>query len=549
MKSFSLSTLLIVVLCLSVFTHIGGKESEKTPIIAGKKIAVAQTTSGKVRGYIHEGTHIYKGIPYAKAERFMPPEKPDPWEGIRSSMAWGPTCPMMTPPTVRSDEVEFIFQHDWGYFGEDCQRLNIWTPEINDGNKRPVMVWIHGGGYAYGSSQELPSYDGESLSKKGDIVFVSVNHRLNVLGFTDLSAFGEKYKSSVNVGIIDLVAALQWVKENIANFGGNPDNVTIFGQSGGGGKVGTLMNAPSAKGLFHRAVIQSGANPKFQKQEITRRIGKTIVAELGLEPSQVDSIQKVPYDDLAAAAQRAMKKVREQLIAEGKPPKGYGYGLSPTLDGEFLPYEPTDPRALALSEDVPLMIGSTKNEFIASLWGNPPLKDAPRDTIVKFIKKKYDDKADAYMAAVKKAFPNDTSPTDLIDVDIMFRRGTVIHANMKSANTNAPVFMYMFTWQSPVFDGAYKAIHCMELPFVFNNIALCEEMTGGGESAYLLADKVSNVWINFARKGDPNHDGLPNWPAYSEENGAAMFFDNECTVRYHHDKELLKVTEDGSSLW
>jgi para-nitrobenzyl esterase len=445
--------------------------------------------------------------------------------------------------------VEFIYQHDWGYFGEDCLRLNIWTPAINDNKKRPVMVWIHGGGYTFGSSQELPSYDGENISKKGDIVYVSVNHRLNVLGFTDLSSFGEKYKLSVNVGMIDLVAALEWIRDNITNFGGDPENVTIFGQSGGGGKVSTLMSAPSAKGLFHRAVVQSGANPRFQKQDVTKRIGEALVEELDLKSSEIDSIQKIPYTTLVASYQTALKKVRDELTKEGNPPKGYGFGLSPTQDGEFLPYDFKDPRSLAISEDVPLMIGSTKNEFIASLWGNPPLKYAPADSIMRFIKKKYKDKADAYISAVKKAFPEDTDPTDLIDVDLLFRRGTVKHANLKSAHSKAPVFMYMFTWQSPVFDGSYKAIHCMELPFVFNNIHLCEEMTGGRKEAYKLAEKMSLAWINFARYGDPNHDDLPKWEPYTEENGNTMFFDNTCSIRHNHDKDLLELTEDGSTLW
>ena len=518
------------------------KDSGKPPMIAGADIAIAQTEYGKVRGYIHNGTFVYKGIPYAKAERFMPPVKPDAWEGIRSSLFWGPVCPMMTSHSMELDEGEFLFQHDWGYPSEDCLRLNIWTPGINDEKKRPIMVWIHGGGYAYGSSQELPCYDGESLSKKGNIVLVSVNHRLNVLGFLDLSAYGEKYKFSANAGMMDLVAALEWIRDNIANFGGDPNNVTIFGQSGGGGKVATLLSAPSAKGLFHKAIIESGWNPEYQRQEISRRIGRAVVQELGLQPSQINSIQKMPYAELAAATQRALKKIREQLTAEGNEPKGYSFGLIPTLDGNFLPYEQSDPRALSLSKDVPLIIGTTKNEFITSAWVAPRMRNAPLDSVKSFIQKKYGDKADAYIEAVKQAFPKDTRPTDLIDVDIMFRRSAVNYANLKTSNSNAPVFMYLFTWQSPVFDGDYKAIHCMELPFVFNNIGLWEEITGGGEDAYALADKMSQAWINFACYGDPNHRGLPEWQPYTKENGATMFFDNECVVGHHHDKVLLKVT-------
>ncbi len=543
---------LIIVFIIMVFPLTAGEqnyESTKSPFITGKDIAIADTESGKVRGYIHEGTYIYKGIPYGKSERFLPPERPEPWEGIRSSTYWGPTCPMMNPPKLGSDEVDFIFQHDWGISSEDCLRLNIWTPSIGDDKNRPVMVWIHGGGYSYGSSQELPMYDGESLSKTGDVVYVSVNHRLNILGFTDLSDFGDKYKSSVNVGMIDLVSALEWIRDNISNFGGDPNNVTIFGQSGGGGKVSTLMNAPSAKGLFHKAVVQSGANPKFQDQNITKRIGQALVDDLGLKNSEIDSIQKIPYEVLVTSYKNAIEKVREELNAEGNPPNGFKFGPSPTLDGVFLPYEFTDKRALAISNDVPLMIGSVKNEFIASLWGNPPMRNASSEKIDEYINNRYGDKAKEYLKTVKIAYPNDKKPTDLIDVDLMFRRGTVKHADLKSANSTAPVYMYMFTWQSPVFNGDYKAIHCMELPFVFNNIHLCKEMTGGNEKAYILADRVSKAWLNFAKYGNPNHDGLPKWKPYNEKNGITMFFDDNCQIRKNHDRDLLKVTDDESNLW
>jgi len=541
--------LFFVIVFFLVSANCHKKDSGEDPMIAGANIAIVQTEYGKVRGYIHNGTFVYKGIPYAKAERFMPPAKPDAWEGIRSSLFWGPTCPMMASHNMEPDEGKFLFQHDWGYPSEDCLRLNIWTPGINDDKKRPVMVWIHGGGYSYGSSQELPCYDGENLSRKGDIVFVSVNHRLNVLGFLDLSAFGEKYKFSSNVSMLDLVAALEWIRDNIANFGGDPNNVTIFGQSGGGGKVATLLSAPSAKGLFHKATIESGWQPEYQKQEISRRIGRAVVQELGLQPSQIDSIQKMPYAELAAATQRALKKIREQLTAEGNEPKGYSFGLIPTLDGNFLPYEQNDPSALSLSKDVPLIIGTTKNEFITSVWINPRMRNAPLDSVKSFIQKKYGDKADAYIAAVKQAFPKDTKPTDLIDVDVMFRGAAVNYANLKSSHSNAPVFMYLFTWQSPIFDGDYKACHCMELPFVFNNIGLWEEITGGGKEAYALADKMSQAWINFARYGDPNHRGLPKWEPYTEENGTIMFFDNECVIHHHHDRELLKITAKEQSIF
>jgi len=252
-------------------------------VITGEHLAVANTDSGKVRGYMHNGIYTYKGIPYAGAERFMPPSKPSSWEGIRSSTTYGPVAPLITPTTVVQDESEFVFDHDWGYTNEDCLRIYVWTPGIGDNKKRPVMFWIHGGGFTAGSSQELPSYDGENLSKKGDVVVVSINHRLNVLGFLDLSAYGDKYKHSANNSMLDIIAALEWVKTNISNFGGDPNNVTIFGKSGGGVKVNTLMAMPKAKGLFYKAVNQSGAfrDPVLLEKETTQGIAAEVLHILG----------------------------------------------------------------------------------------------------------------------------------------------------------------------------------------------------------------------------------------------------------------------------
>lgn len=535
---------IITLVFLSIVVSVYGQKAS-LPLVSGADVAVVQTQSGKVRGYIHNGTYTYKGIPYAQAKRFEAPQPPQPWEGVRSSMTWGPVSPLMTPTTRVQDESEFVFHHDWGYTNEDCLRLNIWTPGINDGKKRPVMFWIHGGGYSAGSSQELPSYDGEAISKKGDVVLISINHRLNILGFLDLSEYGEKYRSSANASFYDLIAALEWVKANVSNFGGDPNNVTIFGQSGGGGKVTALMSSPLAKGLFHKAIVQSGVWSDFQDQMISKRIGSAVLNELGLIPSQVDSIQNVPYEKLAAAGTKAIAKVREQLTAEGKI-SGSGLaatirlGWTPTLDGRFLTHNPADPRAMTNSANVPLMIGSTKNEFMASLR-NPELRNGNETQVKEFLQKQWKEKTDAYIAAVRKAYPNDTRPTDLMDIDAFFRPGMVAQANAKSAAGSAPVFLYLFTWQSPVLDGVYKALHCMEIPFAMNNIARCEEMTGGGKEAYVLADKMSQAWINFARSGDPNHKGLPTWPKYNEQVGATMMFDNTCVVKNHPDKEVLQL--------
>jgi len=529
-----ITTCLLATLFISV--------AAKAQLQTGENIAVTNTDAGKVRGYIHNSIYTYKGIPYATAKRFETPQKPKPWTGVRSSMTYGPVAPLETPTTSVQDESEFAFHHDWGYTNEDCMRVNVWTPGINDGRKRPVMFWIHGGGYTAGSSQELPSYDGENLAKKGDVVVVSINHRLNILGFLDLSAYGDKYRHSANLSMLDIKAALEWVKANIKNFGGDPDNITIFGQSGGGAKVNTLMAMPAAKGLFHKAINESGSfRSNMLEKGTTQEIAAEVLKALNLQANQVDSLQTIPYQQLSDAGKKAMKAVENKMKAEGKTVPGFGFGLSwgPSVDGEDIPYQLFSKEAYELSKNVPLLIGTVKNEFMPSLFTG--MSNATQDQVMSTIKKQQGDKADAYIAAVKKAYPDDTKPTDLMDVDVMFRPGAVSQAKEKSALNAAPVYMYLFTWQSPVMDGKYKAVHCMELSFVFNNIARCEEMTGGTKEAYALADKVSSAWINFARNGNPGHKGLPAWPAFTAGNTATMHFDNKCEVKPQLDKDLFDL--------
>lgn len=528
--------LALAALSLPLLTVGQTAKTVTAPVIAGKDIAVVSTESGKARGYVHNGTYTFKGIPYAKAARFIAPQKPDSWTGVRSSMTYGPVCPI-DPTTTVNDEIEFPFHHDWGYMNENCFSLNVWSPQATPAQKRPVLVWLHGGGFAAGSSVELPSYDGENLTKKGDVVVVTVNHRLNLLGFLDLSAYGDKYKSSANAGLLDLVAALQWVKANVAQFGGDPGNVTIFGQSGGGGKVTCLMSAPSAKGLFHKAIVQSGSYvSSFTEKELSQQVGAAMLTELNLQPNQVDSLQTISYERLSAASKRALRKVNERLRGNGRAGGGVGWG--PTLDGEFLPYQPTEPAAKALNQAIPLLVGSTKTEFGPF---NPANRVADMDAAKTNMQKRFGDKTDAYIAAVRKAYPETTRPSDYVDIDINFRQGVIRQADQKAVAGAAPVYMYLFTWSSPVNDGIYKSMHCMELPFVFDNISRCEEMTGGGKDAQTLADKMSRAWIAFARTGNPNHKGLPNWPAYKAETGATMLFDTNCQVKDHPDKDLLHI--------
>ena len=513
----------------------GSRKASPGELLTSAAETVVQTQNGKVSGYIEEGIFTYKGIPYAKAERFMPPVPADSWEGVRSSRAYGPTCPQEKRTGWYSDELAFSFNWDDGFPDEDCLRINIWTPGINDGKKRPVMVWLHGGGYATGSGQELPSYDGRNLAEKGDVVVVTLNHRLNVLGFLDLSAYGEKYASSGNAGLLDIVTALDWVQANIANFGGDASNVTIFGQSGGGGKVSTLLATPQAKGKFHKAIVQSGSMLRTMESKWSRRIGAAVVEELGISPSKIDEIQKMPYEKILAAGEKAIAKVRTEAEKAGF--ASFIFGWAPTVDGSILPRQPFDPQAPEQSKDSPLMLGTTINEFSMSTYV-PQLREITHEGAVEYLKASYGDKTDEFVKLFAKVYP-DYQPKDLIDTDFIFRPSTVEQAGLKARQGGAPVYMYVFCWESPVLDGILRSTHCMEIPFVFNNADVHASMTGGGAEALALADRMSQAWINFARTGDPNTEELPHWPAYECNDGATMFFNNDCEIRHNHDKELI----------
>lgn len=508
-----------------------GRKTLASELLTSEETTVVQTATGKVAGYIEQGIYTYKGIPYAKAERFMAPQPVDSWEGVRSSRAYGPTAPQEVRKGWASDELGFSFAWNDGFPGEDCLRANVWTPGINDGKKRPVMVWLHGGGYATGSGQELPSYDGASLARKGDVVVVTVNHRLNVLGFLDLSSFGKEYAASGNAGLLDLVAALEWVRDNAAAFGGDASNVTIFGQSGGGGKVSTLLATPSAAGLFHKAIIQSGSMLRTMEKQWSSKIGEAVVAELG----GIDAVLTAPYEQLLAAGTKAIAKVRPEAEANGF--ASFIFGWAPTVDDSVLPRQPFSPDAPEQSKDVPMMIGTTIHEFSLSTYV-PQLRTIDKSAAIEYLKTKYGEKTEEFLRLFENTYP-DYQPKDLIDTDFTFRPSAIEQAMIKARQGGAPVYTYMFAWESPVLDGILRSTHCMEIPFVFNNADIHASMTGGGKDALELAEKMSQAWINFARTGDPNTEDLPQWPAYNCSEGAAMIFNDDCEVRYNHDKELI----------
>lgn len=497
------------------------------------------TASGRIAGYRDAcGIYTYKGIPYARASRFQAPVAVEPWKEVRSCRNFGPTSPQAVRQGWLNDQIAFAFNWDDGFTGEDCQRLNIWTKAAGkDGGKRPVMVWLHGGGYSAGSGQELPGYDGANLAAKGDVVVVTLNHRLNVLGFLDLSDFGEKYAVSGNAGMLDIVAALKWVNENIEEFGGDPENVTIFGQSGGGGKVSTLLAMPDAKGLFHKAIVQSGSACRTMTSDMSRRIGRAVADELGVVDN-IEAIETIPYPQLLEAATVALDKVRAEVEAEGGAVP-FIFGWAPNVDGKVLPAQPFDGQAPEICRDVPMIIGTTRCEFSPTTYV-PMLRNVDMAGARAFAERTYGDSTDALIEAYGKAYPG-FQPKDIIDFDTKFRPGAIEQGDAKSAQGGAPVYMYMFAWESPVLEGALRSTHCMEIPFVFNNADVHASMTGGGDDAMKLADRMSDAWIAFARTGNPNVASLPEWPAYDKEGGATMIFDNECEVKHNHDRELIEL--------
>ncbi len=498
-------------------------------------VGVVETEGGLVEGYVERGVYVYKGIPYGKARRFMPPEKADAWEGVRSCRAYGPVCPQGTRSAWKDDRLAFAFDWNDGHPGEDCLRLNVWTPAIGDGGGRAVMVWMHPGGYTGGSSYEMPCFDGTNLALRHDVVVVSFNHRLNELGFLDLSAYGEKYAESANVGMLDAVAALQWVRDNISAFGGDPENVTIFGQSGGGGKVATLMAMPSARGLFRRAIVQSGSMINTMERRYSRMIADSTLKNLGLRPSEVDKLSKMPYETLHRAGQKAIKQVRP--IAEAEGARSFIFGWAPVVDSLVLPFQPSSAEAMALSSDIPLIVGCTRKEFPNTVYSKR-LREPDMEMAMKYLNWKFGGRGDEFARLYEAAY-GEASPEDLVDLDLEFRPNVLNHARLKAAAGGAPVYVYMFDLESPVLDGYLRSVHCSEIPYVFDNAELQWKMTGGGAGAQALADIMSGAWTAFAKTGTPVADGLPEWEPYDPDSEATMHFDTVCHITHGHDRALV----------
>lgn len=477
----------------------------------GSDPTIVSTRKGQIQGTYSDGVYRFLGVPYAEAdELFMPAEKVSPWEGIRDASEYGPVSYQSSlagnTGTGSTD------------YSNNCQNLNIWTPGT-DGEKRPVMVWLHGGGLSFGSANES-DYDGEALSRNQDVVVVGVNHRLGVYGFLDLSFADEKYRESDNLCILDIIDALKWIHENIEEFGGDPDNVTLFGQSGGGVKIIALMSSPYAKGLFKRAIIESGATDRqgvtFTDKEVSLALGREILNNLGIPEDEPEQLNEVSNEDLQNASDLAVQTIGEQYQIPQSIGTGYSYEWAPVVDGDIIPEDPVTSEGFTeAAKDYTIMIGSNLNEW--NLYFPDLLKQNVTDDI-----------REAYISA----YPNE-DPDGASDVDTLLRlpvlKVTAHKADQYSNDGGAPVYSYIYTKQELV-HGAY---HGAELPYIFG--------TGAGASDTAWTDKIQSIWASFARTGVPQVPNADTWEPYTRENGSVMIIDDASYLTHHHDEKLLNL--------
>ena len=490
-------------------------------------VPVLETTSGKLKGYFYDGEYIFKGVPYAHADRFQMPV-PSKWEGVKDATSYGFVCPLMMQDTPSA---ELLVPHRYWPMDEHCQNLNIWTKRLDETARKPVIVWLHGGGYFAGSSIEQVAYDGHNMCMEGDVVVVSINHRLNILGYLDLSPFGEKYKNSGNAGHADMVAALQWVHDNITLFGGDPENVTIFGQSGGGMKVADLMQIPAADGLFHKGLIMSGVADETMMPSCVgsgEKIVGAMLTELGLTTADVEKLETLPYPELVKVYTKVMPAVAMT---------GAYVGGGPQVNEWFL----GNPLQHGMREhacEIPLMIGSVFGEFAfaPAMFDKIALTETEIEAIVSKV---YGEHTKEALAAFAKAYPG-KNPTDLLNIDRVMRQPSKKLAAMHAKGEKAGTYLYNFTLEFPMMHKI--AWHCSDIPFFFHNTDKVEICSIPGVTEKLEA-QIFGAFMNFARTGVPSQESLPEWPEVTADKEPTMIFDRECQLRYNYDDELLRLVD------
>ena len=506
--------------------------------------AVARTQYGKVRGFVADDVLHFKGIPYGDdtggANRWLPAKAPPKWDGEYPALAYGANCPQLLH-NFRDIEHTFLQQWTDGFVGEDMLKLNLWTPSLS--GSRPVMVYFHGGGFSFGSAYELESQHGANMARNHDVVQITVNHRLNVLGFFDLAEFGGRdYAQSVNCSMMDCVAALRWVQENIASFGGDPDRVLIYGQSGGGAKVATLLGMPSAKGLIHRGIAQSGGGGNIPSAEQTRDYTRRLIKDLGVR--DMADLQKMDWARLNATATKVANDISGApnmgamfLTPPGSTPPAR-VGFTPTVDGEMIKVRSFFDVAPDEARTVPLMVGSVTEEG-AQLSRNPTesewrtqLGDVLGATT-----------ANTLIDAMKRAHPEKSIRTLSYGVSGLGARNNVVRAaRLKHAQGGAPAYQYLFQWQSPMLDGLAGAWHTAELAFCFDNTARCNQGTGNTPAAQALATKMAGAWAAFAHAGNPSQPGLA-WEPSDPVRNQTMIFDDRCGMMDDPEGGLRRILQ------
>ena len=520
----NLKSILSVMLPIALMCSCAPKQQEAVmpELKLGDDIAIASTQYGKIQGFIYDDIYNFLGVPYGAStegkNRFMPPVAPEPWDGVRATLSYGDSAPQ-SPANFSPDNFG-TFRDNWNYgnISEDCLRLNVWTPAL-DGQKRPVIVWLHGGGYSFGNAIEQDGYHGSNFAKAHDAVFCSINHRLNAFGFSDLAAVGgEKYKHSGNVGMLDIIAALQWVHDNIANFGGDPGNVTIIGQSGGGSKVCTTAAMPAAKGLVHKAVALSGNSTSASNKEAAEMLGAAILEEAGLKPAQIDKLQEMPWEEYLALANRASSKLSLKGL-------GMRFGFSPVGDDVDIPSGTFYTSGREDVPDVPMILCSTSNEFVSDAT-EPEMEKQTREEVIAKIAKTYPDTAEAIYDEYAKLFPQE-SPFGIWSLFSSSRNGVFNTASAKTTQSS-PVYVAWFKWMPDLCSGRLRAFHCIDICFWFNNTDKMYTHTGGTKAARVLSGKMGNALAAFMRTGNPDaENGLPHWGVFTPENFDTMVLDNE----------------------
>lgn len=490
---------------------------------------IVSTTLGPVRGSIEEGVHVFKGIPYGADTsgdaRWMPSRAREPWSEPREALEYGPSAPQGAESG-----------------SEDCLVMNVFTPGLDDGGRRPVMVWLHGGGFR-SLSASSPMYDGVNLCNRGDVVVCSLNHRLNVFGYLHLGDIaGDDYLDSGNAGMLDIVHALEWVRDNIERFGGDPDNVTIFGESGGGRKVTTLLAMPPARGLFHRAIVQSGPGIRLQPRDRSTELTLALLDELDLPRAGASRLHDLPMEALLEAQAAVSGRLDPDARAKGIFEQ---HGFVPTVGVPSLPDYAFDPVATEVSADVPILVGTNLHELAYFLQDDEAIveRTLTRAELRERIRPMAPERADRILDTYDRTYP-DASYAEkyvLMLSDRTYRYDSIRLAQRKALQGRGPVWMYLFAWETPVRDGRLGAHHALEITFAFDNVTKVPAMSGGGERARTLADRMSDAWIAFARHGDPNVSKLPSWPTYDPTRRATMVLDDECRVEDDPHAEARKL--------